>query len=109
MEQKTKSQALQNLDDVNHQLHALENIFESIQLECNRNRHLYLLCDKGLEVLQILKKIINSTDLTFPLKLSLEVKRIFSVDSQVSTVIVAIINSKRISKTTGIAHLNQIV
>jgi hypothetical protein len=100
-----KGRALQNLDDLKNHLHTARNTLNSLQLDCNRNRNHYLLCDKVIEEIQISEKILNTTDLTVPIKLSLEVKRLFSADKNLSTVIVTIVNSKRIFNSGAIAHL----
>jgi hypothetical protein len=100
-----ESRVLQNLDDLNYHLHTARNTLAILQLDCNRNRHHYLLCDKVIEEIQISDKILNGTDLTLPIKLSLEVKSLFSADKQLSTVIVTIINSKRTFNGSAIAHL----
>lgn len=90
-----QKQLLQSLTDVNYHLDDAFNVFKSLQLDCNRNMYQYLTCDKGMKEIQISKDILNSTDLTLPIKIALEVNRLFSVDNELSGVRVLIINSKR--------------
>jgi flagellin-specific chaperone FliS len=105
MEEKTKNRVLQNLADANSHLQRVEDVFNELQLDCNRNRRQYLLCDKGIDELNIAANIINKSDLALPLKIALNVNQLFSEDKQISTVIVAIVNSKRIFNSGAAAHL----
>jgi hypothetical protein len=100
-----ESNALQNLDDANYHLQSVQNILDELLLDCNRNRRQYLLCNKALQDLQIIYKICNRTDLTLPLKIALEINRLFSVDKNLYSVFITIENSKRIINPSAIAHL----
>ena len=100
-----ESNALQNLDDANYHLHSVNNILDELLLDCNRNRRQYLLCNKALQDLQLAYKICNSTDITLPVKIALEVNRLFAVDKNLSSVFITIENSKRIFNASAIAYL----
>lgn len=105
MELIKNNNALQNLDDANYHLHSVRNILDELLLECNRNRRQYLLCEKALQLLNLVYKICNGTDLTLPLTIALEVNRLFSIDKNLSTVCITIENSKRIFNPSATARV----
>ena len=94
------------LHDINHHLEVLKSSMKTLQLNCNTDMHIYLLCDIALQKITIVEKIIFSTNLHLPLKIGMEVNRLFFTDENLSAVFVKITNSKRIFHGDRIANLN---
>lgn len=93
------------LNDINHHLEGLKSGLTTLQLNCNTNANTYLLCDIALQKLSTIEKIISTTNFHLPLKIALEVNRLFFADDNLSIVYVKIINSKRIFHGDRIANL----
>ena len=97
------------LHDINHHLEDLKSGLTTLQLNCNTNAHIYLLCDIALQKVYTIEKIISTTNLHLPFKIALEVNRLFFADENLSGVYVKIINSKRIFHGDRIGNLKLIV
>ena len=93
------------LHDINHHLEDLKSGLTTLQLNCNTNAHIYLLCDIALQKVCIIENIISTTNLHLPFKIALEVNRLFFADENLSAVYVKIINSKRIFHGDRVANL----
>ena len=93
------------LHDINHHLEGLKSGLATLQLNCNTNAHIYLLCDIALQKVCTIEKIISNTNLHLPFKIALEVNRLFFADENLSAVYVKIINSKRIFHADRTANL----
>jgi hypothetical protein len=93
------------LNDINHHLEGLKSGLTTLQLNCNTNAHIYLLCDIALQKVCTIEKIIYTTNLHLPFKIALEVNRLFFADENLSAVYVKITNSKRLFHGDRIANL----
>jgi hypothetical protein len=92
--------------DIDYHLQSLKIGINTLQLNCNRDKYIYLFCEKASQKLVIIDKLINNSNLAMPIKIATEVNRLFSIDENLSTVHIKILNKKRCINPTGIAILN---
>lgn len=94
-----------NLSDVNSHLDELELGIETLQLDYNREKSIYLFCDNAITKLSIIKKLIQKSRLSIALFLISAVNKLFLEDENLSIVNVQIVNSKRLFNPSAIANL----
>jgi len=88
-----KPQKISN--DINYHLEKLRLGVETLQLDYNREKPIYLFCEKALENLGIIDKLFNSTNLSLPFLIATKANLLFETDPNLSAVNCVIINSKR--------------
>jgi len=93
------------LSDVNHHLEDLKLGVNSLQLDFNQNKTIYLFCDKVLQKLGLIERVLNKNRLQLPILISTEVNDLFSKDENLSSVTIQLVNSKRLLNPSGIAYL----
>lgn len=93
------------LDDLNYHLETIKTGNEQLQISCNRDKSIYFYCEKVEEKLAIIGKLINSTNLTIPIKIATEANLLFKKDENLSILNIQLVNTKRFYNPTGIAFL----
>jgi hypothetical protein len=94
------------LNDVNYHLESLKLGISTLKLDCNRDMQTYLICDKFLERVDVVEKLVNAKTLQLPIKIATRVNQVFKEDKNLSIAIVKIVNTKRVFNPTAIAYLN---
>lgn len=84
------------LDDSNYHLENLKLGINTLKLNHNRNKQIYLSCEKFLEIINIHQDLLNINKLHLPIKIATSVNQIFKEDKSLSIVSVQIINTKRV-------------
>jgi hypothetical protein len=92
-------------NDINFHLENLRLGVETLQLDYNREKPIYLFCEKALENLGLIDKLLNNTNLSLLFLLATEVNRLFIADPYLSGVSCLIINSKRPFNPDAFAQL----
>jgi hypothetical protein len=105
MQKVNQPKTNQFLSDLNFHFESLKTGISTLQIDCNRNDYIYLLCDKLLQKIAIIEKIIFESNLKLPIVISTEVNRLFILDKTLSIVTVIIVNSKREYRSDRIATL----
>lgn len=98
-----KSEAF--LNDIHFHLENLILGVDTLQLDYNRDKQIFLFCEKTLESLGLIKKLININTLQQPIKIATMVNDLFLRDECLSVVNVQIVNGKRMFNPSGIAYL----
>lgn len=93
------------LSDVNHHLENLKLGIDTLQLDYNKEKSIFLFCEKSISKLNIIEKLINSSNLSLPLNIVAETNNLFLKDQNLSSVHIQLINSKRAFNANGIAYL----
>ncbi len=93
------------LDDINHRIESLKTGLRTLQLNCNRDKYIYLFCEDAFQNIVIIDNLINDTNLTLPIKIAIKVNSLFKEDENLSVVNVQLINTKRFFNPTAIAIL----
>lgn len=94
-----------HLNDVNFHLDNLKLGINTLQLDYNREKQIYLFCEKALETLSLIERLINVNTLQQPIKIATTVNDLFLKDNYLSVVNVQIVNTKRSFNPSGIAYL----
>lgn len=84
------------LDDSNYHLENLKLGINTLKLNSNRDKQVYLSCEKFLEIINIHQDLVNVNKLHLPIKIATRVNQIFKEDKSLSIVNVQIINTKRV-------------
>lgn len=93
------------LSDVNFHLENLKQWIDTLQLDCNQEKLIFLFCEKASEKLVLIDRLLNSANLSTPIKIATEVNALFSKDENLSIVNIQFVNSKRVLNPSGIAYL----
>ena len=93
------------LSDVNFHLENLKLGIETLQLEYNNVKPIYLFCNVVTEKLSLIYDLLNKVNLAVPMKIATEVNELFSKDENLSIVTIQFINSKRVFNPTANAYL----
>lgn len=93
------------LNDIHFYIEGLKSNIVALQVHCNRDNYVYLLCENLLKKVAIIEKIVTSTNLNLPIAIASEVNKLFIVDQNLSGVIVTIVNSKRTFNADRLASL----
>ncbi|MQP52698.1 MULTISPECIES: hypothetical protein [unclassified Flavobacterium] len=93
------------LGDVNFHLENLRLGIETLQLDYNKEKPIYLFCNVAIEQLSLIDNLLNKTNLATPIIIATEVNELFSIDDNLSIVNMQFINSKRLFNPSGIAYL----
>jgi hypothetical protein len=105
MKANQKNQIENFKGDMLFHLQSVKIAIESLQLNCNRDKYIYSLCDKALERIAIIEKLLSNSKLTLPISIAIQVNSLFKEDKNLSIVNVHLVNSKRLYNPTGIAIL----
>ncbi len=105
MQSSTNQKTEKYLSDVNFHLENLRLGIETLQLDYNKEKPIFLFCNNAIEKLTLIDKLINNTNLSIPIKIATEVNELFSKDENLSIVLIQFINSKRVLNPSGIAYL----
>lgn len=105
MQSSTNQKTEKYLSDVNFHLENLKLGIETLQLDYNKEKPIFLFCNNAIEKLTLIDKLINKTNLSIPIKIATEVNELFSKDENLSIVHIQFINSKRVFNPSGIAYL----
>lgn len=101
-----KNQSPQKIsNDINYHLENLRLGVETLQLDYNREKTIYLFCEKAYESLSLINKLLNSTNLSLPFLIATEANRLFEIDPNLSAVNCVIINSNRPFNSNAIGQL----
>jgi hypothetical protein len=93
------------LNDIHFYIEGLKSNIIALQVHCNRDNYVYLLCEKLLKNVAIIDKIVKTTNLNLPIAIASEVNKLFIIDQNLSGVIVTIVNSKREFNANRLASL----
>ena len=58
------------LSDVNFHLENLKQWIDTLQLDCNQEKLIFLFCEKASEKLVLIDRLLNSANLSTPIKIS---------------------------------------
>lgn len=105
MQSSTNQKTEKYLSDVNFHLENLTLGIETLQLDYNKEKPIFLFCNTAIEKLTLIDKLINKTNLSLPIKIATEVNELFSKDENLSIVNIQFVNSKRLFNPSGIAYL----
>lgn len=105
MHSSTNQKTEKYLSDVNFHLENLKQWIDTLQLDYNQEKSIFLFCEKASEKLILIDKLLNSTNLSIPIKIANEVNLLFLKDENLSIVNVQFVNSKRLFNPSGIAYL----
>ena len=92
-------------DDVLFHLQSLKVAIEALQLNCNKDKYIYSLCEIAKEKIAIINRLISDSKLSLPINIAIQVNSLFKQDKNLSIVHVQLVNSKRFFNPTGIAIL----
>jgi hypothetical protein len=93
------------LNDINYHLEGLKAGIETLQIDYNRDKQIFLFCEKAIEKINVLDKLLNKTNLSSQIKIATKVNELFILDENLSMVTIQLVNTKRNYNPSGIAHL----
>lgn len=105
MQSSTNQKKETYLGDVNFHIENLKLGIETLQLDYNKEKSIFLFCNVAIEKLSLIDNLLNKTNLATPIKIATEVNELFSKDDNLSIVNIQFINSKRVFNPSGIAYL----
>ena len=105
MQSSTNQKTEMYLSDMNFHLENVRLGIETLQLDYNKEKPIFLFCNTAIEKLALIDKLFNKTNLSLPIKIATEVNELFSKDENLSIVTIQFINSKRLFNPSGIAYL----
>ena len=93
------------LSDVNFHLDSLKLGIETLQLDHNNEKSIYLFCEKATNKLILIERLLNIKKLSRAIVIVTEVNKLFSHDKNLSRVNIQMINSKRTLNPYATANL----
>lgn len=93
------------LSDVNFHLQNLKQGVETLQLDYNLEKPIYLFCERTTEIIDLISKLLNEPKLSLVIQLANNVNELFSKDENLREVVIRLINQKRPITCEGIAYL----
>jgi len=105
MQSSKNQKTAKYLNDVNYHLENLKVGIETLQLDFNREKQIFLFCEKAIEKINTIDKLLNKTNLSMQIKIATQVNELFILDENLSIVTIQLVNTKRSYNPSGIAHL----